>query len=555
VFTQYLIAFIVLLGVLVFVHELGHFLAARLFKIRVEVFSMGFGPKLLAWKRKDTEYRISAVPLGGYVKLFGEDPTAEISSELARYSFAHQPPWKRAIVVAAGPLSNFFLPLLILAGIYMVGYPEMAPVIGRVKPGYQAYKAGLLAGDRIKEVDGEAVSTWDELAAAIREKVNEPVELLVEREGWQFSVQVQTVEGEGTDIFGDPERVGLIGIRSDPYMSIIGVSDIYGVGYVAGLRTGDEVIAVDGEPIEHFFELERKVWPSPDEQLVLKVKRGEEELDVAVKPRARVADDQCRWYAKEGLCGELDVEPAVFYVNRVLPDTPAERAGIQPGDRVFSVDGERIWEIEGFIEKVQSSAGQTLELGVLREGKIIEMNVAPAPERTTDFLGRVRTIGKIGVEFYPSLGVGFMEPLKLGFARSFVYAAEKNVYWTRITLEAFWRIVAGRISFRSVGGPIMIAKLAGEAASLGWLPYLFLMAIISLNLFVINLFPVPALDGGMLILLAVESIRRKPIEVKVLEAYQKVGFALLMLLVVLVFYNDISRYWADIGEAIKGVFR
>ncbi|HDH96931.1 MAG TPA: RIP metalloprotease RseP, partial [Proteobacteria bacterium] len=284
---QYLIAFIVLLGILIFVHELGHFLAARLFGIRVEIFSLGFGPRLLAWKRKHTEYRISAVPLGGYVKLFGEDPNADISPELARYSFAHQPPWKRAVVVAAGPLSNFILPLVLIAGIYMVGYPELAPVIGRVKPGYQAYKAGLLAGDRILEVDGQQVRTWEEMAKLIENKPNEPVELVVDREGWRFSVRVKTVEGEGTDIFGEPKRVGLIGIRPDPYTPLIGVSDIYGAGYVAGLRTGDEVIAINGKPIKYFFEIERAVWSSPDKQLVFRVKRGKEELDIAVKPRPR----------------------------------------------------------------------------------------------------------------------------------------------------------------------------------------------------------------------------------------------------------------------------
>ncbi|HDH96813.1 MAG TPA: RIP metalloprotease RseP [Proteobacteria bacterium] len=261
------------------------------------------------------------------------------------------------------------------------------------------------------------------------------------------------------------------------------------------------------------------------------------------------------WYEEDGVAVSMCYKPAIFFVKRVLPDSPAERAGVRTGDRIFSVDGDQIWEIEEFIEKVHSSAGKAIKLGVLREGELLEIDVTPKPERTTDFLGRTRTIGKIGVEFYPSIDIGFMEPLKLDFARSVVYAVNKNIYWTRVTAEAFWRIIAGKISFRSVGGPIMIAKLAGEAASMGWLPYLFLMAIISLNLFVINLFPVPALDGGMLVLLLVESIRRKPMEMKFLEAYQKIGFALLMLLVALVFYNDISRYWTDIGEAIKGVFK
>lgn len=551
----HLLAFIILLGVLIVVHELGHFLVARLFKIRVEVFSIGFGPKLVAWKKKDTEYRISAIPLGGYVKLFGEDPQAEVSPELTRFSFLHQRPWKRALVVAAGPFSNLILPFVILVGIYLIGYPELASVVGRVKPGYQASKAGILAGDRIVAVDGEKVSTWEEMSARIKGKINEQVELLIERDKWQFSVKLKTVEGEGFDIFGEPKKIGLIGIRPDAYTSTIGVSDIFGVAHVAGLRTGDEIVEVDGQKIKHFFEFERKIWASPDVPLLLKVKRYEKEVTIELTPRAKLADEQCRWYAKEKLCGEADLEPAVFYVQKVLPDSPALQAGLANGDRIFSVDGNFIWEIEDFIESVQKRAGQSLKMVVLREGKPIELNVVPKAEQITDFVGRVETIGKIGVEFYPAIDVGFEQIVRYGPLDAFVQGVNRTVYWLQITVEAFYRIVVGRISVRTVGGPIMIAKLAGEAASLGVLPYLFLVALISLNLFVINLFPVPALDGGMLIVLAMEAIRKKPLSRKAMEIYQRIGFALLILLVILIFYNDIARYRSAIGKAIGNIFK
>lgn len=551
----HLLAFIILLGVLIFVHELGHFLVARLFKIRVEIFSIGFGPSLVSWKRKDTEYRISAIPLGGYVKLFGEEPSAEISPELARFSFLHQRPLKRALVVAAGPFSNLFLPLAILVGIYLVGYPELAPVIGRVRPGYEAFKAGLLAGDKILAVDGEKVNTWEEMSAKIKGKINEQVDLLVERDNWRFSVKVKTVEGESFDVFGEPKKVGLIGIRPDAYTSVIGVSDVFGAAYVAGLRTGDEIVEVNGQRIKYFFELEKKIWASPDESLLLKVKRGEQELEIELKPKAKLADEKCRWYAKEKLCGEVDVEPAVFYIKKVLPDSPALEAGFKAGDRVFSVDGEPIWEIEDFMESVQKRAGQALKIVVLREGKPVELTVVPKAEQTTDFVGRVETVGKIGVEFYPALDTGFEQIVRYGPFKAFLSGIETTARWTKITLEAFYRIIIGKISVRTVGGPIMIAKLAGDAASLGFLPYLFLMALISLNLFVINLFPVPALDGGMLIVLAIEAIRKKPLSRKVMEIYQRVGFALLIALVILIFYNDISRYKFAIGKAIKGAFK
>lgn len=552
---SYLIAFVILLGVLIFVHELGHFIAARLFGVRVEVFSIGFGPKLIAWRRKHTEYRISAVPLGGYVKMFGEDPTAEVAPELASYSFLHQRPWKRALVVAAGPFSNLLLPILLLIGIYLIGYPDLASVIGRVKPGYQAYKAGLLAGDRIVAVDGEKVDTWDEMSARIKNKLNEQVDLLVKRDNWQFSVKVRTVEGEGVDVFGEPKKIGLIGIRPDPYTSVVGVSDIYGLAYVAGLRTGDEIIEINGKPIKYFFELQKEIWASAGKRVSLKVGRGDKKFPVEFTPRSKLTDEQCRWYAKEGLCGEADMEPAVFYIQKILPGSVAEKAGLKVGDRIFGVDGKELQEIEEFIEEVQKRANQSLKLTVLRDGKPVELNITPQAEKITDFVGRAQTVGKIGVEFYPAMGFGFDQVVRFGPVKAFVYGIEKAGYWTWITIQAFWRIIVGRISVRTIGGPIMIANLAGEAMSLGFLPYLFLMAIISLNLFVINLFPVPALDGGMLVILAIEAIRRKPLSQRVQEAYQRIGFALLMLLVILVFYNDISRYWSAIGGAIKGIFK
>ena len=349
--TTSIISAIIVLGVLVFVHELGHFLLAKRLGIGVITFSLGFGRKLIGRKMGETQYQIAAVPLGGFVKLVGENPDEEVKEEDRHRSFSHAPIWKRALIIIAGPFFNFLLALVFFSSINLFGIPRLPAKIGELSPDLPAVAAGLKKGDLVLSIDGEETAQWDDLSRVIR--------------------------------------------------------------------------------------------GSKGKELTLRVKRGEETFEVKVTPRSSKT---------KNLFGE---EVQIYLI------------GIQPTDEVI-------------VEKV---------------GPIVALS-----------MGFVQTWGGI-----------------------------------KLTVVSIWKLIQRVIPAKTIGGPILIAQLAGEQAKRGLVSLALFMAILSINLGVINLFPIPILDGGHFIFLALEAILRKPVSMRKMEVAQQIGLVLIILLMVFAFYNDILR--------------
>ena len=343
--------FIILLGVLIFVHELGHFIAAKSMGVRVVTFSLGFGPRLVGKKIGNTDYRISALPLGGYVRMMGDDPSQEPTAEERPYSFLAQKSWKKIAIVGAGPFSNLIFAIAVLWVVFMAGVPVADPVLGELKKGYPAEAAGLQPGDRVLAINGAPVKEWESMAKIISGSGGRSLEFRVQRDGNDMTVRVTPIYEEGLSDILTPQKKYMVGIT-----------------------------------------------PSGDYHVV-----------------------------------------------------------------------------------------------------------------------------KYG--FLPAGGQGLEETGRL-------------IYLTFLVIG---KMFTGEVALNNLGGPILIAKVAGEAARLGIMPYLNFMALISINLAILNLLPVPVLDGGHLLFFTVEGIIRRPISLKVKEIALQIGMGLLVLLMILAFYFDIER--------------
>lgn len=429
-----LLAFAFVIGVLVFVHELGHFLAARRIGVRVLKFSLGFGPRLIGFTRGDTEYCVSLIPLGGYVKMAGEtvdDPRSGQPDE-----FLSKTKWERFQVLIMGPLMNVVLAILLLAIVLMNGadvpaYLDQPPVVGKIEKGSPAERAGFERGDRLMTVAGEAVQTWEDVDVAIGSRANRELEVAVVRDGTTDVLRVTP------DAHGKYE-VGRIGIYPDVHPHVRSVIPGDPADH-AGVKPGDIVIAVDGDPVVFAKQLSDAITKAPGKKLVLTIERGDQVMAVPVTPDKR---------GTQGLIG-------ISISN--------ELTRIQPGPLgAIWMSVERNWEFSGLI------------------------------------------------------------------------------------LKTLWGLITGETSPKQLMGPVGIAQLSGESAEEGWVSLFSLMASISLNLGLLNLLPIPVLDGGHILIMLLEGVARRDFSSRVKEKMLLAGFLLLMLLMVTVIYNDLTRIrWVE----------
>ena len=437
--------FILVLGILIFVHELGHFIMARRIGVRVLTFSLGFGPKLLSFRRGDTEYCVSAIPLGGYVKMAGENP--EDSRTGSSDEFLSKTKWQRFQVLVMGPVMNLALALIVMAGIlYYNGadveaYAKEPAIVGFVEPDSPAARAGIQPGDHIIEVAGVRVDNWNEFGLETVTKANRPTRLTIIRNG-------KTIEQE-----------------------------------------------------------------------IVPVGRGKYEEGVTgVKPILR---------------------PQMF---EILPSQPAQEAGLRAGDVILAINGQKpaiTWTgpdnmIAGndVTDVIRASQGKPLAFRVLRDGQEQEIVVTP---REANIEGEMRMA--IGARISP-YEVTRINPGLLG---AFKLSAERNWQATKMIMRTLGGLFTRDTPVKQLMGPVAIAGLSGEAAQAGWIQLFSLVAMISLNLGLLNLMPVPVLDGGHIMILALEGLSRRDFSMKVKEKMLLAGFVLLLMLMVTVIYNDLTR--------------
>jgi regulator of sigma E protease len=425
------------LGVLVFVHELGHFLVARRNGVRCLTFSLGFGPKLLQTKRGDTVYCISAIPLGGYVKMAGMGEGSDDKPEGKPDEFPSKTKWQRFQILIAGPAMNVILAVVIMTVVLYQGaevavYPDQPPMVGSVAEDSPATAAGIRPGDRILSVAGREVDTWEELMYAVGPRAAREIEVVLRRDGGAHTVQV-TPEAQGRYDIGE-----------------------LGVGPV----TNPQVVSLAS-----------------------------------------------------------------------TTSSAAQDAGLQVGDVIEAVDGRDVTRAL-LIEEINASAGTPRTLRVRRDG--VRRDIVVTPQLVGD-------VGMIGV----SLSLYEVRIIEPGPFEAFTMSLTQNYEWSGLIFQTLWGLVTREVSPTQFLGPVGIAQLSGDAAEVGWVALFGLMAMISINLGILNLLPIPVLDGGHIFILAMEGVSRREFSLQLKERLMFVGLALIMTLMVTVIYNDLTRTWVE----------
>jgi len=446
--------FLLMIGIMIMIHEFGHFWAARFFDVKVETFSFGFGPRLFGFRRGETDYRFSLILFGGYVKMAGEllpetagkqrdasalltGPQESVTDADDPRALPNKPRWQRLIISFAGPFMNIVLAVGVLTGLYMVKYQKVSEadlqaVIGHVVPGSPAAKAGIQDGDKIVKFEGKSKPTWEDIVLKEFTSAGRLLHVTIDRNGSQFDTTVTPI-----------------------------LSEKLGVGYAG--------------------------W---DE-------RGEIEL--------------------------ASVEPGY----------PAEKAGLKKGDLILAVNGQPLHSPTRFSEITRTSGGKPIEIQYQRNGQVYTVTVQPV-------------LSKLDGAAHYMIGVQQTQKLhftttRLSFPAAFREAVSQNARESLLMVDVIKGMVERRLSPKSLSGPIGIAQMAGEAAKEGAADYLWLMSTISLQLAIINLLPIPILDGGAILMLLIEMVMQRDMSLNVKEAVFKVGFVFIMMLVAFAIYNDISK--------------
>jgi regulator of sigma E protease len=432
-----LLAFLFVLGVLVFIHELGHFLLARWNGVRVLTFSLGFGPKILKVQRGDTEYCVSIIPLGGYVKMAGENPEDQPTGR--DDEFLAKSKWQRFQILIAGPAMNIILAVVLLAVVLMQGadvlaYLDQPAVVGVVQPGSPAEKAGIQPGDLITQFGTAEISTWEHLEMAVAARPEREVEVVVTRSGREQRLKIRPDLSKITTRNNATFEVGTIGVLPDVYPSVL--------SFVAG--------------------------------------------------------------------------------------KPAESSGLKVGDVILAIDGERMVYMMQALQTISKKPGdQPIVFTIRRDGVVQDIPVMPYREGDRALVGMYMTDERRS--FKPT-------PIE-----AIVMSVDRNIEMSGLILNTLKDLFTGEASPKQLMGPVGIAQLSGESAQAGWIALLTLMASISLNLGLLNLMPIPVLDGGHIFIMAIETISRRDFSLAVKEKMLFVGFVLLMTLMVTVIYNDLTR--------------
>ena len=522
----------------------------KLCKVKIEAFSLGFGKPILKKKYGETEYRLSAVPLGGYVKFLGDEPDkdAPIPEDIKPFTFTEQNVWKRILIVFAGPAFNFILAVFLFMIVYFVGEPNIAPVISYVEKGSIASTSGLKEGDEIVGINGKNINVWGDIEDVLEKNKTDVVAVDIKRGEERTTLSVQLKQLLSRSRFGEPVYKNLIeGIAPYKTSSMIGVNDTGSPAYKAGFKTGDLIVKADATEIRSWEELNNYLAGHKG-VINFKIKRL---LDMTNK---RSPEEDKDLVLNNNGSGKVGFYPGELFVRGFVKDkSPARDAGILENDRIVAVNGK---EIGSFITLQQSvdeagRAGKGIELTIARDAKLLKFNMSPQLQKVEGVVAKEkRFLLGIETDFAPGPMVDkkviVRNPFKL-----VVVAVEKTLMWIWLTALGLFKLCTGAVSLKSIGGPLMIGKIAGDSLLLGIAYFFRIAAIISINLGIINLVPIPVLDGGHLMFFGYEAITGKPVKEKVVMVAQQVGLYLLITLVVLSFYNDIMH----LGSGILRIFK
>jgi regulator of sigma E protease len=535
------LGFLIILGPLVIVHEFGHYIFARIFGVKAEVFSVGFGPKLWSRQMGETELRVSAIPLGGYVKLLGEDREAPLPPEEARRALHRQAPWKRFFIFFGGPFFNFLWAILVFMVILAVGEPQTANVIGRVVKHSAAEQAGFQSQDKVISVQGQPVKRYDEIANAIRANPNRSMDFEIVHPGTEnpTKISITTSSEKGFSVYGESTAIGQIdGLYPMGRSVQAGVSNPESLAAKAGIHTGDRIVEVNGAPVTTWEEIEAiYAKAAPGAKIMLRNQKpsGTEEKMVEL---VKSADASQRMGEAWGLYS------SELFVDKTVEDSPAKKAGIQHGDRLIAIGDKTVESFMDLKDAVQASGEKSgkVVLKWERDGKAFSQELIPTATATKDAEMKSTTQFTVGVA--PMLTLAEPATVVERIANPFVLlwkGTERMISFTWRNFVSIGKMFTGNVSVGTLGGPILIGKIAGESLSHGLVTFLTTMAILSIGLGVLNLLPVPILDGGHIVLLGIESLRGKPLSMRQMEIIQGVGLVLILALMGVVMKNDITR--------------
>jgi regulator of sigma E protease len=456
----YIVPVAVILGFMIFIHELGHFMVAKALGVRVEQFAIGFGKRLIGFRKGETDYRLNAIPLGGYVKMSGENPMDERSGDPAE--FMSHSRWHRFLIAIAGPTMNILLAIVLLTIVYRVHYEYPASkdepaVVGWVEHDSPAGKIGVQRGDRITQIADVQDPTWGDVMS--------------------------------------------------------------------------------------------KDMLNPNQPLNVVIQRGSQRIEQKIVPEAITVN-------QVGSAGWHPDEPVI--VGSLEPGMPAAKAGIQEDDKIVAMDGQPVTSIESMIQSLQQTKDKAINFTIVRGGQNLNFNIQPVlaaaggtPQNRQDWFDRLlRRLGfgnnaahktevhyRIGFSYSPEMKVGSL-PLREAFQRSL----SENRTNSLMLLDLVGKLVQGKISPKTISGPIGIAQVAGDAAQeKGWTPLIEITSMISLNLGVFNLLPFPIMDGGVILLLFIEAVMRRDISLQIKERIYQAAFVFLILFATMVIYNDIAK--------------
>lgn len=554
-FAHPVMAVILLLGLLVFVHEAGHFIVGKLCGIAVEIFSLGFGPVILSFQKGDTNYRLSLIPLGGFVKFYGATRKEDVPEELRGKEFYRAPAWKRALTILAGPVANFLLAISAYTGMVMVGIPQPPPVVGEIMADSPASRAGFQFQDRIAAINGQPVETWRDLQAIIMDSPGKTLDFEVKRDGQQVSLHVTPDNIHDAEMIGKKYR-GQIGISPSHINSVIAVTNPQGPAAKAGLKTGERIVGVKIADQEH----EVKFWRA----FVATMQRAQSEgvASVVVKAQGSGKDAPVREYALDmngakhvppsDLMKELGLSHALLVMGS---EKIAEAAPLREGDLVLKLEDHSVSDAFDFRTAMLAVQKPEISVTVLRDGQIATETVKTKPVDVQKAEGRVT------MYTFPGQFIGQLEqPDPVIERRGNIFSAlwygvkETGVQVGMIS-TAVAGLFTGDMPLEALGGPISIAKVASDSVKMGWMSFFSALGLVSVNLGLLNLFPIPVLDGGQLLLVGAEAVRRRPLGDLAIENFQKIGFVMVLALIAMATYNDLSRFWSSMLKGFSGIFQ
>ncbi len=563
--TNPFIAFIALVGIVVFVHELGHFLAGVWMNIAIEEFSLGFGPTAWSFKKGRTEYKICWLPLGGYVRFFGQESGEAIPPELEGRALNTAPVYKRSIISVAGPFANFVLSLIVMIILSNVGLPQPAPVVS-VMPEGVARKAGLQTGDKIISIAGQEVRSWSDINRIVSARPELPTTFEVARGEKTVSLEMTPAREMSETLFGEPLPVGRIGVSQFFETPQVVLAPQDSELKRAGLKTGDTILQANGVKVHALHDVEHVALAGAVSLVVERPTAvSVESLSAATGSKKQQIFNQTLTLQTERALSPEEWSATVRSTDmtiksfealnkgdRKIPSREAwQSCGLRPGDTIFAWNG--VPSLHGPVElsfglqkllRGNDAGPANLQWQVMNidDNKMRSLDCNIPRRAALDQLGRNQWVVDLPLSFI-SRGVAvapviirsssFSVSLKDGFAAT----------WQQATtiLTALKKLFSGAVPLSNLGGPIAIARVAGDAAEGGLLLFVLTISWMSLNIGLFNLLPLPALDGGHLFLQGVEAAYGKPLPMGVQLAVQRLGVAILLGLIVLVFFNDILR--------------